>query len=109
LAQIQALSPEHRADVFSFQEHRQCFLPPVLQGEDLTIAEEWQTEAEDSKGLAPGQEGQQTEVEGSKGLGSSQEEHQDEERQMEDPKQEAETSNPLSESALVITPGKSSK
>jgi hypothetical protein len=30
LGQIQALSPEERADVFKFQEHRQSYLPLVL-------------------------------------------------------------------------------
>jgi hypothetical protein len=92
LARIQALSLEERVDVVRFHEHRQSCLPPVLRGEDPTIAEEQQTEAEGSKGLAP-----------------SQEKHQDEERKMEDPKQEAKTSNPPSESTPVITPGKSSK
>jgi hypothetical protein len=39
LARIQAMSPEERADVVIFQEHRWSFLPPVLQGEDPTIEE----------------------------------------------------------------------
>jgi hypothetical protein len=54
LARIEALSPKERADVVRFQEHRQIFLPPVLRGENLTIAEEHQTEAGGSKGSAPG-------------------------------------------------------
>jgi hypothetical protein len=58
LARIQALSPKERVDVVRFQEHRQSFLPPVLWGEDPTIAKEQQTEAGGSKGLAPDQEGQ---------------------------------------------------
>jgi hypothetical protein len=40
LARIQALSPEERAYVVRFQEHRWSFLPPVLRGEDPMIAEE---------------------------------------------------------------------
>jgi hypothetical protein len=43
LARIQALSPEERADVVRFQEHRQSCLPPVLRGEDPTIVKEKKT------------------------------------------------------------------
>jgi hypothetical protein len=59
LARIQALSPEKRADVVRFQEHRRSFLPLVLRGEDPMIEKEQQTEVGGSKGSAPSQEGQQ--------------------------------------------------
>jgi hypothetical protein len=89
---MQALSPEERADVVLFQEHRQSFLPLLLRGEDLTIAKEKQTEAKGSKGSAPGQE-----------------EQQDKEEQVGGQKKEAEASDPPREPTSVITPGKSSK
>ena len=92
LAQIQALSPEERADVFKFQEHRRRCLPPVLQGENPTTVEVQQTEAKGSKDSAPDQE-----------------EHQDKKEKTGGPKQEAETSYPPSEPTSVFTPGKSSK
>jgi hypothetical protein len=56
LGRIQALSPEEKADVFKFKEHRQSCLPPVLQGENPTIVEVQQTEAEGSKDSTPDQE-----------------------------------------------------
>jgi hypothetical protein len=84
--------PEEWADVVRFQEHRRSFLPPVLQGEDLTKVEEKQTEAGGSKGSPPDQE-----------------EQQDKEEKVGGPKQEVEASNPPSEPTLVITPRKSSK
>jgi hypothetical protein len=92
LARIQALSPEERADVFKFQEHWQSCLPLVLQGENPMTIEVQQTEAEGSKDSSPDQE-----------------EHQNRKEQTGGPKQEAETSNPLSEPTSVVTPGKSSK
>ena len=92
LAQIQALSPEERVDVVRFQEHRQSSLPPVLWGEDPTIAKDQQIEAEGSKGSAPGQE-----------------EQQDKEEKVGGPKQEPEVSGPSSEPTSVITPRKYSK
>jgi hypothetical protein len=49
------------------------------------------------------------EAEGSKDLALGQEEHQDKKEKTGGPKQEAETSNPLSEPTLVVNLGKSSK
>jgi hypothetical protein len=92
LAQIQSLSPEERADVFKFQEHRRSCLPPVLRGENTTTVEVQKTEAEGSKDSAPGRE-----------------EHQDKKEKTGGPKREAEMSYPLSEPTSVVTPGKSSK
>jgi hypothetical protein len=59
LAWIQALSPEERADVFKFQEHRWSYLPPVLRGENPTTVEVQKTKAEGSKDSSPGREEQQ--------------------------------------------------
>jgi hypothetical protein len=92
LARIKALSPEERADVVRFQEHRRSFLPPVLRGEDPTIVEEKQTKAGGSKGSPP-----------------SQEEQQDKEEQAGGLKQEAEAFDPPRNTTSVITPRKSSK
>jgi hypothetical protein len=59
LARIEAMSPEERADVVKFQEHRWIFLPPVLQGENPTTVEVQKIKVEGSKGSAPDQEEQQ--------------------------------------------------
>jgi hypothetical protein len=75
LAQIQALSPKERADVFKFQEHRRSYLPLVLWGENPTTVEVQKTKAEGSKDSTPDQE-----------------EQQDKEEQAGGPKQEAEAS-----------------
>jgi hypothetical protein len=92
LARIEALSPEERANVVRFQEHRRSCLPPVLRGENPTTIEVQKTKAKGSKGSTPDRE-----------------EQQDKEEQAGGPKQEAEVSGPSSESTSVITPGKSSK
>jgi hypothetical protein len=92
LARIETLSPEERAEVVIFQEHRRSCLPLVLRGENLMTVEVQKTKVEGSKGSTPCQEGQQ-----------------DKEEQAGGPKQEVEASSPPSESTLVITPRKSSK
>jgi hypothetical protein len=92
LARIQTLTPEERADVLKFQEHRYSCLPAVLRGENPSTVEVKQKDAEGSKDASP-----------------SQEKHQDGEEKTKSLKIEIKTLDPSKKQTLVTTLGQPTK
>jgi hypothetical protein len=92
LALIQTLTPEERADVLKFQEHRCSCLPAVLRGENPSTVEVKQKDVEGSKDATPDQE-----------------KHQDEVEKTKSSKSKIKTPDRPKKQTLVTTPGKSTK